>query len=52
MTPEHRDHLRALAARVRTEEPSDELRDAALIARLRDAEADDISRALIRAAGD
>lgn len=32
MTPDHRIHLRALAARVRTEEPSDELRDAALIA--------------------
>lgn len=32
MTPEHRTHLRALAARVRTEEPSDALRDAVLIA--------------------
>ena len=32
MTPEHRAHLRALAARVRTEEPSDALRDAVLIA--------------------
>lgn len=32
MTPEHRDHLRALAQRVRTEEPTEALRDAVLIA--------------------
>lgn len=32
MTPERRAHLRALAARVRTEEPSDALRDTVLIA--------------------
>jgi len=32
MTDAQRAHLRALAARVRTEEPSDELRDAVLIA--------------------
>jgi len=32
MTPDQRAHLRALAERVRTEEPSDELRDAVLIA--------------------
>jgi len=32
MTPDQRAHLRALAERVRTEEPSEELRDAALLA--------------------
>jgi hypothetical protein len=32
MTPDQRAHLRALAERVRTEEPSDELRDAVLLA--------------------